>query len=317
MPSDRLPSINSHRAPPSPKIRTTQARQRRAWLRCALLTLACAPACASGVRVEYDISYDDRDDDTRLDVYLPTPASSPHAGVLLVHGGGWHQFDRTVLAAHAQRFAELGYVAINVEYRLVPEGVYPQAPQDVICALAFARTHAAAWQLDPQRIAAFGYSAGGHLVSLAGVASEYPRHANDCPWGATAPPAAVISGAGPQDLRTMSDAAAVINFVGGTLAEVPQNYSDASPITHVKPGAPPFLFVHSDGDLYVPYAQTTAMRAALNQAGNHTELLRLPGGGHIANSPDTTRWDYVISATDLPEAWLAMDDFLARHLAAP
>jgi acetyl esterase/lipase len=268
-----------------------------------------------------DLSYDDRHAATRLDVYLPAArATDPIAGrpgVLLVHGGGWRSLGRDVNAADAMRLAELGYVAINIDYRLVPSGTYPAAVADVLCALAFSRAHAAEWGLDPGRLAAWGYSAGGHLVSLAGVATAEPAHQPDCASGPAAAPAAVIAGAGPQDLATLPQVTAVTEFVGGTLAEVPDRYALASPLHHVAAGAPPFLFVHGDADWFVSIDQAERMRTALRAVGTSAELVRVPGGGHIANLGSGDRWDYVIASVDTPAAWLATTDFLARTVGAP
>jgi len=161
-------------------------------LACTVLHAGC-----DTVVVETAISYDDRFPDTVIDVYRPPERLASGAAVLTIHGGGWRDgSDRTSMAAAAERLALAGYVAINVEYRRVPGGEFPRAVQDCLCALAFVRQHAASWQIDPARIAGFGYSAGGHLVSMLGTAADDPAVAPDCAAGTTGPLAAVASGAG-------------------------------------------------------------------------------------------------------------------------
>ncbi len=265
------------------------------------------------------ISYDDRQARTELDVYLP--AGAPPAGgwpaVLAIHGGGWRHFDRGSMAASAERLAGAGYAVVNIDYRLVPAGQYPAAVQDCLCALAFMRAHAGEWNIDPDRIATFGYSAGGHLASMLGVASAGPMHQPDCAAGVTGPPAAVISGAGPEDMWLFPEADAVVEFIGGTKAEVPALWDATSPITYVQAGAPPFLFVHGADDWFAGIEHSTHMRDALLAVGGQAELFEIPGGGHLINRDAAAgRYDLIVTSTDTAESWLAMVDFLDRTIGA-
>ena len=283
----------------------------------ALLLSTLVLAACSDVVVESNISYDDRFTATELDVYSPPPATSPRPAVVVIHGGGWHApLDRHGMDAYASRLAEAGYVAFNLEYRLVPDGgEFPHAVQDCLCALAFIRAHAADYGIDPLRIAALGYSAGGHLASMLGVATGDPAVAPDCAAGATGPVAAVVSGAGPEDMTLFPEVDTVTSFLGGTKEEVPEVYAAASPLTHVAAGAPPYLFVHGDNDWFVDIAHTYRMKAALDAVGTRTRLLEIPGGGHIWNrGADGATWELELS-TDTPEAWAATLDFLDRELA--
>src|SRR5688572_22635069 len=156
-------------------------------------TVLLAGACTgAGVEEFRGVSYDDRHAADVLDVYLPDDGATGRPAVMYIHGGGWSSGNRGHHADHARRLAESGYVAISIDYRLVPDGAYPAAMQDTSCALAFVRAHADEYGLDPARIAVMGYSAGGHLVSLLGVATDEPDFIPDCaaaPAGApVAPP---------------------------------------------------------------------------------------------------------------------------------
>lgn len=281
--------------------------------------LAVGAGCRD-VEVRVGICYDDRHDVTELDLYLPDgePPAIGWPAVLAIHGGGWRGgVTRSAMADFSERLAGAGYAVINVDYRLVPAGVYPAAVQDVLCALAFTRAHAAEWGVDPTRIAAAGYSAGGHLASLIGVAADHPMHQPDCAAGPTQPPVAVISGAGPEDLRAMPQFDAVIDFMGGTPDEVPAVYDAASPILHVDVAAPPFLMLHGTADWFVGLDQSTRMSAALRDVGVAADVLEIPGGGHVLNRGAASgRWELVVTSMDTPEAWLAMVDFLDRTIGA-
>lgn len=291
-------------------------RLRRAFLVLVLTVLGCG---GGEPRVVRDVAYDARGGaDTTYDVYLPPGEATGRPAVLLVHGGSWKFGNKERYVDIARRLAASGWVAVSVNYRLVPQVRWPIAAQDVRCALAHVRAHAADLGVDPRRVAVAGYSAGGHLASLLGVANDIPEVQSACDAGDTPPPDAVVSGAGVQDLRELGWTLEVQNFLGGTLDVVPDVYARASPLDHVGAGAPPFLLLHGDQDLYVPVGQSVRMRDALLAAGNHAELLVLPGGGHVLNPSAGTgelAWKY--DALETPEAFWAMTDFLTRTLGAP
>jgi acetyl esterase/lipase len=210
-----------------------------------------------------------------------------------------------------RRVAASGVVAASMNYRLAPEHTYPAQVEDCFCALSWLRAHASEYGVDPDRIAVMGYSAGGHLVGMLGLAASIPSLQDDCPWGPTGAPNAVIMGAGPSDLRGR-DHWVIQDFLGGSEEDLPAIYVEASPMTHVAPGAPPFLFVHATQDWFVSIDDSVALRDALRAEGNDARLLDLVGGGHLLNEGvDLGHW-YGRMSLEAPEAWLAIDDFLDR-----
>jgi acetyl esterase/lipase len=276
-------------------------------------------ACTA-VTTRSDVSYDDRFSADVLDIYSPPPASAPRPAVLFIHGGGWHDgIDRDSIAPVAERFAGAGYVTVNIDYRLVPsqDGQYPHAVQDCYCALAWMRANAVAIGIDPDRIAGLGYSAGGHLVSMLGVDTDADVQP-DCAAGPTTPLAAVVSGAGPEDMAALPQVSSVTEFVGGTTAQVPALYTAASPIDHVTAGAPPYLFVDGDDDWFVDIdQQARPMQAALDAVGTETRFFEIPGGGHIFNrGVDGASWELPLTAIETPDADAAIVDFL-DHTIGP
>lgn len=280
---------------------------------CALAGAACllTPACGGAYTEHPKVSYDDRHgDSTIMDVYVPS-GDGPFAAVMMVHGGSWSGGDRTEYSQAAKRLAQSGYVAATIEYRLTPAGKYPIDVQDCLCALAFLRAHASDYHLDPARVAAWGYSAGGHLVSLIGAAADDPNHATDCAAAgghAVAPPAAVVAGAAPVDLRGWG---AVSGYLGGNPDQIPDTYAEASPITHVHAGMPPYLFINGNADLIADPAKATHMRDAMRADGDDASQFIIAGGGHLLNASSAGEWD--VEAADLtPEAWLAAVAFLDR-----
>jgi acetyl esterase/lipase len=264
------------------------------------------------------VAYDPRHGGAGLmDVYVPDGAHDRPA-VMIVHGGSWNSRGRGDHGETAQRLARSGYVTATIEYRLVPDGVFPAAAQDCFCALAYLRAHADEYGLDPARVVLMGYSAGGQLVSLLGVhPGDAQLQDRDCPAGVTGGPAGVIDGAGPANLRAMASAAPVRAFVGVDPDEHPEIWSEASPIDWVTASAPPFLIVHAERDLVVEVSQSRAFRDKLREAGVDARLLELPGGGHILNEGTDLSHEVLEVSLETPEAWLAIVDFLHRTVGAP
>ena len=109
------------------------------------------------------------------DIALPT-GDGPHPVLLGVHGGRWHYSNRSQLgiAIDVNQWAERGFFALSVEYRLVTCTPAPACYQDVLCAIRWVHAHADEYHLDRERIYLTGMSAGGHLVSFAATLGQGP-----------------------------------------------------------------------------------------------------------------------------------------------
>lgn len=113
----------------------------------------------------------------KLNVHVPAGAG-PFPGLIFVHGGGWGGGDKDGGLYNAppppreaiERAVREGYVAINVNY-VLGRGTRPQVFWDFRAAIRFVRAHAAEYRLDPGRIGAWGFSAGGWLASTAEFAA--------------------------------------------------------------------------------------------------------------------------------------------------
>jgi acetyl esterase/lipase len=185
------------------------------------------------------------------------------------------------LAAH-------GYAAATVDYRLTsaPVNVFPAAVRDVRCAVRWLRSHARELNVDPTRVAAAGFSAGGHLAGMLATASDVVELGDECTADTpSASVSAAISYAGPHDLRvrgpyTEEQANLVTNFLGTFPGDDPALAALASPITHVGVGDAPMLFIHGTADELVPVEQSRRMRAALVGVGVPATVLELRSVRH-------------------------------------
>lgn len=219
------------------------------------IRIASARAPAS-VTVERNITYIRHELRTlQLDLYLPQRNGRARApGLILVHGGGWKSGARDNMAPLAVRMAMRGYATATISYRLSGEARYPAAIHDVKGALRWMRTGAPRYGIDPERIAVAGGSAGGQIAALVGVTNGQARFDPD-PGDAPADVQAVVNIDGlsdftsPEALKHEDDPAknpsSAGAWFGGRYAEKPALWREASPITHVRAGLPPMLFISS------------------------------------------------------------------------
>lgn len=205
-------------------------------------------------------------------VFLPTgnDQKSPAPAILLFHGGGWAAGSPVWTFAAARRFAAAGFVAIAVQYRLSDERVTPiDALADVCASFHWIRTELEGLAVHPQRIAASGVSAGGHLAATAatvGCGNAEGKYGIGGPdalmlWS----PALDVSGDG-YFRRLLRDRAAV------------QAYS---PVEHVRPRMPPTHIVHGDRDTLTPFRGSQRFCDSVRAGGGVCQLKVYPGVGHL------------------------------------
>lgn len=238
------------------------------------------PAVAHETVVERDVPFTPAGWPVTLLADLHRPAGPPPfwgwPAVLVIHGGGWDSGERAQVERIARRVARRGYVAMNVTYRLAPAARFPAALADLQQAVLWLRAHAAALDVDPTRVAAFGYSAGGHLAALlGGIGPGEPHHVPG------AEVQAVVAGGAPTDLRKFQGGVLVPRFLGERWSEGSRAFREASPVAHVSPGDPPVFLYHAAGDTLVPADHARDYRAALEAAGVPNELYVRHGFGHI------------------------------------
>src|SRR5262245_11556865 len=112
------------------------------------------------------------------DIFVPA-GQGPHPVLVYLHGGGWVAGSPKSHRKLGLRFAEAGFLVVNVDYRLAPEAPFPGPFDDCVFAVRWAAQNAARFGGDPSRLAVGGDSAGGNLTAavvkhLAGQ-SDAPR----------------------------------------------------------------------------------------------------------------------------------------------
>ena len=211
-----------------------------------------------------------------LDAYVPD-GKGPFPTVIIVHGGGWMNGNkRTYVTPIFPVLTKAGFAWFTINYRLAPQYKFPAAADDVQAAVRWVKAHAKEYKVDTKRIALLGESAGGHLVAYVGTKRDPGTEVS-----------AVVDFYGVHDmLKREKDRGEVSKnireFLGvDKLDEAGMaKLREASPITYVKKGLPPFLFLHGTKDAAVPYDQSPLLCDALKKAGNRCEVYTVEGAPH-------------------------------------
>ncbi|MFW6133405.1 MAG: alpha/beta hydrolase fold domain-containing protein, partial [Planctomycetota bacterium] len=221
-------------------------------------------------------------DDRQLAMHAFVPVGDApkggRAAIVLLHGGGWRAGKPDVLFPHARYLAARGMAAFVPEYRLAEEGTGEQvaeAASDCRAALGWVRARAGQLDVDAERIAVAGDSAGGHLAAVAALKDSLGPEGVDAEH--LAPPAAVILlGA---ICRTTEGRWKLDDAWARKLSPVDLAAGQGGET------APPTLILHGADDEVVPVAQARALYAALRKAGRTVRLRVMPGAGHAMALP--------------------------------
>lgn len=229
----------------------------------------------------------------KLDLYLPKNRTRPNPTLILFHGGGWvdGQKERNVL--YLLPYLELGWSAINVEYRTARQAQAPAAVEDCRCALRWLTYHARDYSLDPSRFVLTGTSAGGHLALITGMLPRNNVFDRQCPidgndrWGSANVPelkvAAIVNWFGIGDVADLLEGPNARNYARewfGSLSNAEQLAKQLSPVSYVRAGLPPIITIHGELDDVAPYNHAVRLHAALDKAGVPNQLVTIKGRKH-------------------------------------
>ncbi|MDA7904824.1 alpha/beta hydrolase [Rhodopirellula sp.] len=233
-----------------------------------------------------------------LDAFIPKEEGK-YPAVLVVHGGAWRSGNRKQLRAYATTLAERGFVCFAIDYRLAPKHKFPAQIEDCRAAVKWIRENASQYKVNPKRVGAIGYSAGGHLVSLMATTGQPPSEASG---NVDTRIQAAAAGGAPTDFRWFPDNGRWAEFwMGGDLSSKKEKFQAASSAAFVDAGDAPLFFFHGSADELVPEAWTKACYFQLKSAGVKTEFYSIANAGHMQAAMD-------------PKALKKACDFLASEL---
>jgi acetyl esterase/lipase len=205
--------------------------------------------------------------------------------VLVIHGGAWRAGNKKDVHLVLNQFAARGYVAVSPQYRFCPKEVFPAQVHDVKAAVRWMKSHGKERKIDPERIGATGFSAGGHLALMLGVTG--PADGLEGEVSAGAPDTrvkAVVNYFGPADLGAKDipevSKPLVRDFLGATPTDRPDLAAKASPRTYVSHDDAPILTFQGTKDPLVPHTQAVELADAMTAAGVPGRVELMVGAGH-------------------------------------
>ncbi len=217
------------------------------------------------------------DTSLRMDASI-FPGAPPTSAVIIVHGGGWVRGDRRLdVQPLFQPLSEAGFAWFSIDYRLATDiRQFGTAVSDVQAAIRFVKAHAAEYNIDADKIALVGESAGAQLAAMAILRG-----------GPDTSVKAVVAFYAPTDLVALAKSsnyipAQIRNSIHGTPWEtlILAGLQQLSPIANVRRDMPPFLFIHGTADSLVPFQQSVEMCARMKSAGASCEVYPVRGEGH-------------------------------------
>jgi acetyl esterase/lipase len=243
-----------------------------------------------GVTVHRDLAYvPDGHARQKLDLYLPK-GGGPRPLIINIHGGAFRigSKEQGVPTEYVGR----GYAVASINYRLSQHAKFPAQIEDCKAAVRWLRAHAAEYHLDPNHIAAWGSSAGGHLAAMLGTTGDTKEFDVGLNLDQPSRVQAVVDYFGPTDFLQMDAhrlSTGMVHdpadspeseLVGGAIQENKEKTARANPITYVSAADPPFLICHGDLDPLVPHHQSELLEAALRRAGVPVIFYTVKGAGH-------------------------------------
>jgi len=231
------------------------------------------PGATRQIQVFSDVPYRSGESKAfRLDLALPPRAGNElRPAIVIVHGGGWAAGSKTdaVYQGLLLDYARQGYVTTSVEYRLTREAPFPTAVADVKCAVKWVRAHAQQLGVDPDRLGAYGHSAGAHLVMMAALVPESAGLDGDgCDWqGFSGNVNVVAAGSTPTE--------------GGARQPAERQRPEFWPIGYIRKDVPPMLLLQGTADPIVRVELVDAFIEKLKAAGApDVNYVRVEGADH-------------------------------------
>ena len=231
--------------------------------------------------------------DLTMHLVLPKePSDRPMPVYVWIHGGGWRGGTKDGGVGQVVPLVRSGFVGATIEYRLTGEAAFPAQIEDCKCAIRFLRAHASKYNLDVDRIAVGGSSAGGHLVALLGTSGGVKELEGSGGWpDQSSRVQAVVDLYGPTDFNTFvttpgyeshnRDGSPESRLLGGgEVLKNPDGIKQVNPITYVDKDDPPFLIIHGSDDRTVPSNQSELLHRALQAAKVESTLHVIEGAGH-------------------------------------
>lgn len=209
----------------------------------------------------------------KLWIFGESNPKTPKPAIVFFFGGGWTSGSPGQFENQARHFARRGMLAITADYRVKSRHDVPvvECVKDAKAAIAWVREHAGRLGIDPDKIAAAGGSAGGHLAACTGTLDGFGRDERPNAMILFNPACTLAPIAGWQPLKGKTELG--VARLGAELRAL-------SPAHHIGAHTPPTLILHGKNDTTVPYASVVAFESVMKQADRPCKLIGYEGAGH-------------------------------------
>lgn len=229
--------------------------------------------------------------DVELKMYIYKPKdwrpSDRRGAIVFFFGGGWRSGSPAQFRTQCEYLASRGMVAMAADYRVASRHSVKvvDCVADAKSAIRWVRKNAEKLGVDPDKIAAGGGSAGGHLAACTAMlpSGDDPSEDQSISSQANAAvlfnPALILSVAGVKEQLPISatDATSLMERLRERIGADPKT---VSPYHHIRPGLPPIIIFHGTADTTVPFAMVKLFAEAMTKAGNPCRLVPFEGAGH-------------------------------------
>ncbi|MBI3510674.1 MAG: alpha/beta hydrolase [Bacteroidetes bacterium] len=216
--------------------------------------------------------------DLVIDFYASSVSSKKTPCLIVIHGGSWSEGDEKQLPDLNSYLANRGINVAAISYRLAPQFKSPAQVEDTKDALRFLVENSGKLNIDTNNFILLGRSAGGQIALVSAYSFHDPKIKGvisfyapaDMVWGGR------IKG-NPWVLNTDKVFA---DYLGGSIDEVPQKYSESSSCEYVDANSPPTLLVHGEIDAMVSFRHSIRLQKKLDEFHVKNYLLDLPDATH-------------------------------------
>ena len=248
-----------------------------------------------------DVAYATKSQSQKLDIYLPDEGEGPFPVILSIHGGAFKAGDKgDNQVIPMLEGLKRGYAVVSINYRLSQEAIFPAQIFDIKAAVRWIRANAKQYKFNPDKIASWGGSAGGHLSAMTGTSGDV-KELEDLSLGNPSQSSrvqAVVDWFGPTDFLKMDKQltegkvknpqvhllpdSPESELIGKNLSDAPELVKVANPETYITPDDPPFFIQHGRLDHLVPYQQSVNLANKLEKVigKDKVTLELLPDSDH-------------------------------------
>lgn len=195
-----------------------------------------------------------------------------YSAIVIFHGGGWTIGEPAWAFSRAKHFRDLGMIAIAAQYRLSNQkDITPlEAMYDAREIIKWMRINKDSLHIDPDKIVAYGWSAGAHLAASAAIFND----------SLSIPNALVLFSPAVSLQKDDWFKKILLNRV---------DIDSVSPDKNVREGLPPTIILQGRDDTVTPLAGVKNFANRMIAAGNYCELIIYDGVGHLftpSSEPD-------------------------------